>query len=583
MRRACRAHLSRILCALALTVAPAFAASYRPSVAGHSGDEIFTNHLIRHLELEIDEPFMAALRRHSYRSRESSQRTNVPVTVREGALTWTNVSVHLKGAMGSFRPVDSKPALTLNFDEWVEGQTFHGLEKFSLNNSVQDPSFLSEKISREIYRAAGIPVPRSDYATVSLNGRYLGLYVLVEGWNKQFLKRHFDSVKGNFYDLGGARDLNRPIRASSGANPDDHSMLELVVDSATETDHRVRMKRLRETVDLDRFISLAVLDILMWNWDGYAINRNNYRLFHDRGPNRLVFMPHGLDQMFWKSDGPVVTGRSGLVAKGLFETEEGRDLYLARLRELHGDVFDVHQVTNRIAGLVKRLAPAVMKEGMGQLARFHSATEIFRHRVAARAEDVEAQLAGLRHFARMPPGRPVSLTNWTGSVESGPTVLDRTKTPDALRIAANGAASFGAWTTVVWLEEGRYVIEGRARSRGVRGSVRNERGGAGFRVWSHRKETRGASWGWFPYSNSRDRQLGGLIPVSAGTTEQRLTGSTEWQELRHEFELRQPIADVQVQCVLQATDGEAWFETDSLTIRRLSTTVSKVSSNVRGE
>jgi hypothetical protein len=155
--------------------------------------------------------------------------------------------------------------------------------------------------------------------------------------------------------------------------------------------------------------------------------------------------------------------------------------------------------------------------------------------------------------------------------------------PAALHLEVKGEMSFGVWVGVTWLEEGRYVLEGRARTRGVEGALRNEPGGAGFRVWSDRKDTRGASWGWFPYSNSRDRQLGGLIPAVTDTSEQRLTGTSDWQEIRHEFELRQPVADLQIQCALQAATGEAWFDLSSLKIRRLSLSVSKVSGNVRGE
>jgi hypothetical protein len=65
--------------------------------------------------------------------------------------------------------------------------------------------------------------------------------------------------------------------------------------------------------------------------------------------------------------------------------------------------------------------------------------------------------------------------------------------------------------------------------------------------------------------------------------EQRLTGTTEWQTISHEFELRQPLADVRIQCALQASAGEAWFDLSSLKIRRVSLNVSKVSSSVRGE
>src|SRR5829696_4940217 len=162
-------------------------ANYRPAASrGHAGDELFTNNTgVRHLQIEIPADGIDTLRKFSFRARQENQRTNVPAVIREGNLVWTNVAVHIKGAAGSFETIDRKPALTLNFDKWVDGQAFHGLQKISLNNSVQDASYLSEKICREIYVAAGVPVPRADYATVELNGRHLGLFVLTEGWNKQ--------------------------------------------------------------------------------------------------------------------------------------------------------------------------------------------------------------------------------------------------------------------------------------------------------------------------------------------------------------------------------------------------------------
>ena len=78
-----------------------------------------------------------------------------------------------------------------------------------------------------------------------------------------------------------------------------------------------------------------------------------------------------------------------------------------------------------------------------------------------------------------------------------------------------------------------------------------------------------------PYSNSRDERLGGLLPVFTNAPQQRLTGDASWTTVTHEFELRQPLADVQIQCALQATAGAAWFDQSSLQIRRVAMGVSK--------
>jgi len=80
-------------------------------------------------------------------------------------------TLSLKGSLGSFRSVDDAPSFTLNFSKYASRQRFHGLEKVSLNTSVQDPTRVSEKLCRELYTRGGIPAPRAGFATAELNGR----------------------------------------------------------------------------------------------------------------------------------------------------------------------------------------------------------------------------------------------------------------------------------------------------------------------------------------------------------------------------------------------------------------------------
>jgi spore coat protein H len=537
------------------------------------GDELFTNAAVRHLRIEIPGSGINILRRYQYqRGVQKQDRPSVPAIVRENGQVWTNVAVHLKGALGSFQPVDGKPALTLNFDKFAKGQKFHGLEKISLNNSVQDPTYLNEKIAREIYNAAGVPVPRTDYATVELNGRQLGLYVLAEGWNKQFLARHFRNVEGNFYDPGGARDINKPMSAATGARPDDHSALQALVLAAAEEDHTERMARLEKLLDLDRFITLLALDALMWNWDGYAMNRNNYRIFHDLDAKRVVFFPHGVDQMFRKPNGPILAGRSGLLAKAIYETAEGRRRCLEKVAQLRSTVFDTPAIARRINELSARLSSVATKPGILATINFAKDVAVFRNRIERRALDVDQQLAGVKNLLQLKLDQSAPITNWTARSSPG-ALFTRPKQPvEALQLKIQEPGAH-AWTAKVWLEEGRYVIEGRVKTRGAKSATRNPDDGAGFSVWSSRKATEGPSWGWFPF-RAGDPKVAGLIPVFT-PKEQRVTGDSDWTTVTHEFELRQPIADLDILCILSGSTGEAWFDLSSLKIRRTALNVSK--------
>ena len=71
------------------------------------------------------------------------------------------MALKLKGAAGSFREWDDRPALTLNMGKLRKGGAYHGLVKFHLNNSVQDETYLHEWLCSDLFRRApGVPAPR---------------------------------------------------------------------------------------------------------------------------------------------------------------------------------------------------------------------------------------------------------------------------------------------------------------------------------------------------------------------------------------------------------------------------------------
>jgi hypothetical protein len=189
-------------------------------------DLFFTNGNIPHLSIQIDEAAVAALRLHP--------RAYVKATVKEGPVVYQDVGIHLKGNYGTFKGLEGKPSLTLNFDKFVRGQKFHGLDKLHLNNSTSDPSYLTELLCRELFRAAGVPVGRASHARVELNGREAGLYVLVEGYDKSFLRPHFKNANGNLYDSEFMHDITEPLRRGSGEGPNDHADLRALAEAAQE-------------------------------------------------------------------------------------------------------------------------------------------------------------------------------------------------------------------------------------------------------------------------------------------------------------------------------------------------------------
>jgi spore coat protein H len=523
-------------------------------------DDIFTDSQILRIQIEIPEEGMAILRQYRWEGFPGGQaegkRPSVKATVREGGQVYKDVAVHMKGRAGSFRPIDSEPSLTLNFDKHVKGQTFHGLERISLNNSVQDRSLLNEQISRELFASVGVPVPRATQARVILNGRDLGVQVLVEAANKQFLARWFNNPNGNLYDGGFLKDITDDLEKSSGKNPEDRSDLKRLAEAALEPNLTHRWNRLETLLDIDRFITYLALGVLMCDWDGYPLNQNNYRLYHDPISDKICFIPHGLDQMFGVmregTDMTIYPRMKGLVARSLLQTPQGRQQYRDRLAQLMTDVYQVPLMTNRVWQLAARLRPVLAEDGPGAVRSHEQAVKAFCERIAARARHVREQLARPHVALQFGPSGVATFTQWEPRAESGKPVLDEITEAGRkmLHISARHGSCVGAWFTRVRLEPGRYQFEARVRTQGVTTDPGDRRGGAGLR-------------------NSERRMA------------QRLTGDNGWTNLVFEFEIgdaapqfgmmgpvQEDVAELDLICDLRAAQGEACFDRDSLRLVR---------------
>ena len=65
------------------------------------------------------------------------------------------------------------------------------------------------------------------HARVQLNGRDLGLYVVIEGMNKRFLKQHFPSANGNLYE-GYLQDIDTTLDQDNGETTDQADVRALI-------------------------------------------------------------------------------------------------------------------------------------------------------------------------------------------------------------------------------------------------------------------------------------------------------------------------------------------------------------------
>lgn len=351
-------------------------------------DAFFKSAEIPNITIELGEKELQALR--------NEPRKYTKATVKDGDKVFNSVGIHLKGAAGSFRGIDDKPGLTLNMDKYVLDQRCRGMDKLHLANSVQDGSYLSELIAGELYRAAGVPASRVGHAIVTINGKRRGLYYLKEGYDSYFLDRSLGSHNGNFYDGGFLREIDQPLQLISGKDDvKNHADLKALHTAAKEQNPEQRFQKLDKVLDMDKFISYLVLQTITWDWDGYPMNRNNYRIYHDTKRDKLIFIPSGMDQLFGNPDGPLQPGFQGMVANAVMSTPEGKKRYLARMAEVLETIFKPDDLNKRLDELEQRVQPALAGIDANLGKDYKNQVNRLRHGIQRRHKVLTEQLAKL--------------------------------------------------------------------------------------------------------------------------------------------------------------------------------------------
>jgi spore coat protein CotH len=148
--------------------------------------------------------------------------------------TIQNVAIRPKGNT-SLSSIASNPdtdrySLKLEFDHYVKGQTCFGLDKLILNNNYADATNMKEAIVYDMFEFLDADASLYNYASVSVNGEYIGVYLALEAVEQSFMLRNYGTQDGELYkpdsmEIGGDNNSFPSPSSSSPAPsmPDDSS------------------------------------------------------------------------------------------------------------------------------------------------------------------------------------------------------------------------------------------------------------------------------------------------------------------------------------------------------------------------
>jgi len=129
----------------------------------------------------------------------------------------SNVGIRGKGntSLSTVSSMDSdRYSFKIEFDQYDSTKTYHGLDKLSLNNIIQDSTYMKDYLTYQMMGEFGVPAPLCSYAYLTVNGEDWGLYLAVEAVEDAFLQRNYGSSYGELYkpdsmDMGGGRGNGR--------------------------------------------------------------------------------------------------------------------------------------------------------------------------------------------------------------------------------------------------------------------------------------------------------------------------------------------------------------------------------------
>lgn len=233
-------------------------------------------------------------------SLRTDYRTYVPAYLTFKGREYGPVGLRLKGK-NSFEPIDDKPSLRINIDEFVSPAKFFGLDDMTLNNMHSDFSMMHERLGYRIARELMVPASRSNHTLVTLNGEPYGLYANVETVKRHFLEGWFADSTGPLYEVDKRDFIPTDIASfEHETGPDDRTLLMQLAVALQNPDAAQAIADASEFVDMDAFARFWAMCAVIGQFDSFPYGGppDDAFVYADPTSNKLHFIPWGMDETF---------------------------------------------------------------------------------------------------------------------------------------------------------------------------------------------------------------------------------------------------------------------------------------------
>jgi spore coat protein CotH len=249
-----------------------------------------------------------------------------------------------------------KPSFRLDFNRYVTGQTFFGLDALTLDSSWQDPSMITNRLSMLLFRRMGVVAPRVAHVRLfaGADREYVGVYAATEEVTPSFLRANFGEDTGYLYEFNHLQNDNWGFQDPGPRlgwyvprfTPKTHDfesvatlympIRDLVqrINDAPQSDLE---SRLTEYLDVDAFITQLAIQNFVAQSDGLVggVGANNFYLYRFAGKSLSVLIPWDQGNAFGSFDLlPSYDMNTNVLALKIWNEPKYRARYLAALLQI---------------------------------------------------------------------------------------------------------------------------------------------------------------------------------------------------------------------------------------------------------
>lgn len=344
---------------------------------------------------------------------------------------FTHVGLRAKGN-NSLRLINkyghNRYSLKLEFDHFTFGH-YYGLDKFSLDTSFQDNSYMKTWITFDMMNHMKVPTPLCSYTWVRVNGEDWGLFLAIEEPEKGFARRNFGKNHGQLYkpDYKSLKAENADVHLRyTDDNFDSYNNIFRKAKFKINSQDKKRViealkilstgENLETAINVDEVLRYFTAQVFVVNMDSYlGKTGHNYFLYEKDGilsiipwDYNLAFatyslgMPNPINDSTLYVNYPINTPASGEIMRkrplyhNLMLNREYYDQYHAYFDYLIESYFESGYFEKYIADTLEMIAPYVEKDPTAfcSYEDFLLGVETIKNFCLLRAQSVRGQLDG---------------------------------------------------------------------------------------------------------------------------------------------------------------------------------------------